>query len=261
MGILNVTPDSFSDGGDYAEPGEAEARALTMVADGADVIDVGGESTRPGAQPVSIEDQIDRVVPVIRLMREAGVCVPVSIDTRSAAVAAAALAAGADIVNDISAARHDPDMPSLLAERRVPFVIMHMLGTPGTMQNEPHYEDVTGEIAAFFVERAEALAAAGVDVSRMIVDPGIGFGKTLDHNLALLRSIRTFGVRWCVLVGPSRKRFLGEILDEPDPLKRVMGTAAVVAHCALANVDMVRVHDVRAMRQVVNVCQAIGVDG
>ncbi|MBN2560826.1 MAG: dihydropteroate synthase [Phycisphaerae bacterium] len=258
MGVLNVTPDSFSDGGLYAESAAAIARAQSMASDGADVIDVGGESTRPGSQPVSADEQIERVVPVIRRMREAGVSVPVSVDTRSAEVAAAGLDAGADIVNDISAARDDPAMPRLLAERRVPFVVMHMQAAPATMQDAPHYDDVVAEIGAFFVQRAEDLAAAKVDVNQMIIDPGIGFGKTLQHNLALLRSIRSFAVRWPVLVGPSRKQFLGEILDEADPAGRLMGTAATVAHCALVGVDMVRVHDVKEMRQVVEVCHRIG---
>jgi len=258
MGVLNVTPDSFSDGGAYFAPADAVVRASKMVAEGADVIDIGGESTRPGSEPVPPEEQIRRVVPVIRQARVHGVGLPISIDTRSAAVAAAALDAGADVVNDISAARHDPAMPKLLAARRVPFVAMHMQGAPGTMQDAPEYGDVVAEVGAFFEERAEVLAAAGVDMDYMIVDPGIGFGKTLEHNLALLRSIHTFCVRWPVLVGPSRKRFLGEILNEPDPADRLMGTAATVAHCVLAGVDMVRVHEVREMRQIVDVCHRLG---
>ncbi len=254
MGILNVTPDSFSDGGLYAETGKAVARAIELAAEGADVIDIGGESTRPGSEAVPPDEQIRRVVPVIREARARGVAVPISIDTRSAAVAAAALDAGADIVNDISGIRDDPAMPGLLAQRRVPYIVMHMQGSPRTMQEAPSYRDVVAEVAAFFEARAESLAAAGVDVTGMIVDPGIGFGKNLEHNLSLLRSIRTFTARWPVCVGPSRKRFLGELLNEPDPAKRLMGTAAVVAHCALAGVAIVRVHDVREARQVTQVC-------
>jgi len=257
MGILNVTPDSFSDGGLYAETGKAVARAVEMAAEGADVIDIGGESTRPGSEAVPPEEQIRRVVPVIREARENGVAVPISIDTQSAAVAPAALDAGADMVNDISGVRDDPAMPGLLAERRVPFVVMHMQGTPRTMQETPSYRDVVAEVAAFFEARAESLAAAGVDAARMIVDPGIGFGKNLEHNLSLLRSIRVFTARRPVCVGPSRKRFLGELLNEPDPAKRLMGTAAVVAHCALEGVAMVRVHDVRTMARVARMCDAI----
>lgn len=258
MGILNVTPDSFSDGGLYAETGKAVARAVEMAAEGADVIDVGGESTRPGAEPVPPEEQIRRVVPVIREARERGVAIPISIDTQSAAVAAAALDAGADMVNDISGVRDDPAMPALLAERRVPFIVMHMQGTPRTMQEAPTYRDVVAEVAAFFEARAEALAATGVDLTHMIVDPGIGFGKNLEHNLALLRSIRTFTARWPVCVGPSRKRFLGELLSEPNPARRLLGTAAVIAHCVFAGVAMVRVHDVMEMRQMVQVCSELG---
>lgn len=258
MGVLNVTPDSFSDGGAYAESETAVARAQTMAAEGADVIDVGGESTRPGAKPVPAREQIRRVVPVISGLRAAGVRIPISVDTRRAEVAAAALDAGADLVNDVSAGRSDPAMPRLWAERRVPFVAMHMLETPETMQTAPDYDDVVAEVVSFFNQRAEALSSAGVDVSRMIVDPGIGFGKTLEHNLTLLRSIEAFRSRWPVLVGTSRKRFLGQILDEPDPSKRLMGTAATVAHCALTGVDMVRVHEVKEMRQVVEVCHRLG---
>ena len=258
MGVLNVTPDSFSDGGRYLDPAAAVAHARQMVAEGADVIDVGGESTRPGSDPVSDDEQLRRVLPVIRGMRAAGVKMPVSIDTRSASVAAAALDAGADIVNDVSGARDDAAMPSLLAERGVPFVIMHMLGAPATMQREPHYDDVVAEVRTFFDERAEALAAAGVDIDRrMIIDPGIGFGKTTEHNLSLLRSIKAFIGRWPVLVGTSKKRFLGEILNSPTPDDRLMGTAATVAHCVLSGVQMVRVHEVQPIRQVVDVCARI----
>lgn len=255
MGILNVTPDSFSDGGRFLEPNAAVRRIEETVGEGADLIDIGGESTRPGARPVPPEEQIRRVVPVIRAARGRGVSVPMSIDTRSASVAVAALDAGADVVNDVSAARDDPAMPRLLAERDVPFVAMHMLGTPAMMQDAPHYGDVVAEVAAFFDERAEVLEEQGVNVdARMLVDPGIGFGKTTSHNLMLLRAAATFGRQWPVVVGLSRKRFLGEILNESDPASRLMGTAAAVAHAALTGVDMVRVHDVREMRQVVEVC-------
>ena len=258
MGVLNLTPDSFSDGGRYLNPTAAVARAVAIQDEGADLIDVGAESTRPGSASVSDAIQIERVVPVIRRSRDKGVANPISIDTRSAVVAAAALDAGADIVNDVSGARDDPDMTRLWAERGVPFIIMHMLGTPATMQKKPFYEDVVAEVGAFFEQRAAALSAAGVDVdARMWVDPGIGFGKTLEHNLALIRTAAGYGEKWPVVVGASRKRLLGEILNEPDPQQRLMGTAATVAHAALTGVDMVRVHDVKAMRQVVDVCRAI----
>jgi len=257
MGVLNVTPDSFSDGGRYFETATATNRARELVAEGADVLDIGGESTRPGATPVGADEQMRRVLPVVQAVRDAAVGAAISVDTQSAIVAAAALDAGADIINDVSAARTDPEMPRLLADRRVPFVAMHMLGTPGTMQDDPRYGDVVAEVAAFFERRADVLARAGVDVRRMIVDPGIGFGKNLAHNLALLRSIGSFVERWPVLVGPSRKRFLGELLGERDPDRRIMGTAAVVAYCAMAGVHIVRVHDVRAMRQVLRVCSEL----
>ncbi len=257
MGILNITPDSFSDGGDHLSCEAAVAAGLAMAGDGADVIDIGGESTRPGSEGVSPREQIERVLPVIRRLRNAGMSLPISIDTQSAEVAAAALDAGADIVNDISGMRADAAMPGLLAERGVPFIVMHMLGKPRTMQVSPHYDDVVSEINAFFNERAESLAAAGVDTSRMIVDPGIGFGKTTAHNLDILRRIREITGRWPVLVGPSRKRFIGEILSEPNAKNRLMGTAAIVAHCAMHCVDMIRVHDVAAMRQVVTMCHSL----
>lgn len=257
MGILNVTPDSFSDGGRYAKVDDAVARALELAAQGADVLDIGPESTRPGATPVAPDEQIRRVIPVIERARKKGLTLPISIDTRSAQVAAAALDAGADIVNDVSAARHDRDMPKLLAQRRVPFVIMHMQGTPETMQKKPVYANVVDEVARFFIDRAEALCDAGVDVGRMIVDPGIGFGKAVSHNLALLRDLQTLGGQWPILVGVSRKRFIGELSGVDSAESRVMGTAAAVAHCVLAGADIVRVHDVAEMRQVVNVCDAI----
>ncbi len=257
MGILNVTPDSFSDGGDHFATEAAVARAYTMQAEGADLIDVGGESTRPGSVAVSAEEQLARVVPVLSTLRSTGFTLPISIDSRLASVAAAALEAGADIVNDISAARHDPAMPSLLAKRRVPFIVMHMQGTPDTMQLCPTYTDVAAEVRTFFDTRATELEAVGVDTSLMMVDPGLGFGKTMEHSLALLRDIRSFRGRWPVLVGPSRKKFLGAILSEDDPKRRLMGTAAIAAHCALAGVEMLRVHDVKAIRQVVDTCAAL----
>jgi dihydropteroate synthase len=261
MGILNVTPDSFSDGGLYLDPAAAIEQGKKMVADGADVIDVGGESTRPGAEGVDNGVQIDRVLPVIRGLRAAGVGVPISADTQSAVVAEAALEAGADIVNDVSGMRHDPAMAALLARRRVPFVVMHMQGTPKTMQVAPRYDDVIAEIAAFFDDRAAALEQAGVDTSRMIIDPGIGFGKTMEHNLTILREIRRFIGRWPVMVGASRKRFIGQMLSGKEAPRDaaadgsrgelLAGTMAVAMHCALAGVSLVRVHDVFEIRRIV----------
>ncbi|RIK68594.1 MAG: dihydropteroate synthase [Planctomycetota bacterium] len=250
MGILNVTPDSFSDGGRYLDPAAAIAHGQCLVADGADVLDIGGESTRPGSAGVEASEQIRRVEPVIRGLRQAGVGVPISIDTQSSAVAAAAIEAGADIVNDVSGVRHDPLMPELLRRSGLPFVVMHMQGTPATMQQAPHYEDVVAEVAAFFDERAAALEAAGVDCTKMIVDPGIGFGKTTEHNLTLLREIRRFVGRRPVLVGPSRKRFLRETLSveggrAASDEDLAAGTVAVAMHIALARVQIIRVHEVQ----------------
>jgi dihydropteroate synthase len=263
MGILNVTPDSFSDGGRFLEPGAAADHALRMAAEGADLIDIGAESTRPGSHPVPPAEQLRRMLPVLREARRRGLVLPVSIDTQSAEVAAAGLSEGADMVNDVSGGRSDPAMPALLADWAVPFVVMHMQGTPATMQADPRYADVVGEVEVFFIEREAALARAGVDTSRMIVDPGLGFGKRLAHNLELLWNTGRFARRWPVLVGPSRKRFIAEVqaLGEPgsganEPGGRVFGTAAAVAMCVLGGASIVRVHDVGAMRRVVEVCEA-----
>ncbi|GJQ26959.1 MAG: hypothetical protein HBSAPP02_19910 [Phycisphaerae bacterium] len=277
MGILNVTPDSFSDGGRFVDASAAVARALGIEAEGADVLDIGGESTRPGSLGVEATEQVRRVVPVVREARARGLRIPISIDTRSAKVAEAALDVGADMVNDVSGLRDDPDMIALVRERGVPFIVMHMQGTPATMQANPCYQDVVREIRAFFLQRAEALDAEGVDTSRMIVDPGIGFGKTMEHNVELVRRVAEFKApqpvqssaavpaAWPVLIGPSRKRFIGELMSgrsaEQAGVKdsdREAGTAAVVAWCVLAGVEMVRVHDVRTMRGVVTMLANTG---
>lgn len=268
MAILNVTPDSFSDGGRFLDPEKAVQRAMEHQKAGADLLDIGGESTRPGSTGVSPDEQIDRIVPVIRRCRAEGLSIPISIDTQSAGVAQAALEAGADIVNDVSGARHDADMPGLLARQAVPFVVMHMQGTPETMQKAPHYQDVVREVGEFFAERESALSAAGVDTTRnMIVDPGIGFGKLQDHNLSLLRhSAAAYGRRWPVLIGASRKAFIAQVSSPRDPIggafvpssdKRLIGTAAAVCHAALSGVDMVRVHDTAEMRIILDYCAAI----
>lgn len=266
MGILNVTPDSFSDGGQYLDAKKAIDQGIRLATDGADIIDIGGESTRPGSQGVEAAEQIRRVVPVIRGLRTAGLALPVSIDTQSALVAQAALDAGADFVNDVSAARQDPSMPDLLRIEAVPFVCMHMQGTPSTMQQSPTYEHVVDEVLAFFDERATALSAMGVDCSKMIIDPGIGFGKAVDHNLELLREVRRFHHRgraftsagWPILVGPSRKAFIrktirpsGDSGSSPEAPELIAGTAAVALHCVLGGVQIIRVHDVPAIRALV----------
>jgi dihydropteroate synthase len=256
MGVVNVTPDSFSDGGLFLDPEAAVRHGIELAADGADVLDVGGESTRPGAAPVPASEEIDRVVPVIKRLA-AEVDVPISIDTRKAAVAAVALDGGASIVNDVSAARDDAAMLDVVRDAGAGLVLMHMLGEPGTMQRDPHYDDVVLEIRGFLDERVDAAVAAGIDRERLCIDPGIGFGKTLEHNLTLLRdvdSLRLDGIP--LLVGPSRKAFIGRITGaEADD--RLGGTAGAVAWLAAKRVEMVRVHDVREMRQVLQVVDAI----
>lgn len=256
MGILNVTPDSFSDGGQLPDSESAVERAVHMVGDGADILDVGGESTRPGSEPVDAAEEIGRVVPVIERLVEAMPDIPVSIDTKKAAVAAEALGAGASIVNDVSAGG-DPEMFDVVADRGAGLVLMHMLGDPKTMQDEPVYDDVVDDIRAYLDGRIEAAAAARIERERLCIDPGIGFGKTLEHNLRLMRDISEFlDLGRPVLVGPSRKRFIGTLLDvEVD--ERMEGTAGAVAWLAAQGVHMVRVHDVKEMVRVVRVVDAI----
>jgi dihydropteroate synthase len=257
MGVLNITPDSFSDGGQFSRPEEAVAQAMLMCEEGADLIDVGGESTRPGSLPVPEDEQIARVAPVI-----AGITgrmrVVISVDTTRARVAQAALDAGAGIVNDISAGRDDPEMFPLVARRGVPMVLMHMLGTPATMQQDPKYDDVVDEVRQFLVARAAEAARQGIDMNRILIDPGIGFGKTTRHNLELLRRLGELGALGRPLVlGVSRKRFIGEITQEPQPRQRVMGTAAAVAWGVANGAAVLRVHDVKQMTQVVRMIRAI----
>lgn len=252
-GILNVTPDSFSDGGRFLDPDAALAHALALADDGADVLDIGGESTRPGAAPVGEPEEIERVVPVIERIRAARPDLEISIDTRHAAVADAALAAGAGIVNDVSGAA-DPGMLGVVARHGAGLVLMHMRGTPQTMQADPVYDDVTAEVAAYLTSRAEAAIAAGADGARLWIDPGIGFGKTLDHNLALLRELEGL-VRLGrpVLLGASRKAFLGTLTGRAEPAERVAGSLACVLRALEAGVDAVRVHDVAATRDILTV--------
>jgi dihydropteroate synthase len=259
MGVLNVTPDSFSDGGRFATKDEAVAQAERMLAEGADVLDIGGESTRPGARDVPAEEQMRRILPVIERVRARHPRAILSIDTRSAAVAEAALEAGADIINDVSALRHDPAMAPLLVRRGVPVVLMHMKGTPATMLQEAHYQDVVREVRDYFRRRVADLASAGLARSRMLLDPGIGFAKNTFHNLEVLRRIGEFHELGLPLtVGPSRKRFIGQVLGLENPDDRLYGTLAAVAVCAQAGVQIVRVHDVRPARQVAEVVWAIG---
>ncbi len=258
MGIVNVTPDSFSDGGMLATTEEAIAHGVQLAADGADILDVGGESTRPGADLVPLDLELARVVPVVAgLVEAAPEHVALSVDTRRPEVARAALDAGASIVNDVTAAA-DPAMFDIVGDAGAGLVLMHMLGDPKTMQDDPRYDDVVSEVRDFLAARIGAAVAAGVQRDRVCVDPGIGFGKTLEHNLALLREIGAFEqLRTPVLVGASRKRFIGELTGVDDPAERVEGTAGAVAWCAANGVDVVRVHDVRAMARVVRVVDAI----
>ncbi|HSV99840.1 MAG TPA: dihydropteroate synthase [Sedimentisphaerales bacterium] len=256
MGILNVTPDSFSDGGQFLDPKTAVERGLQMVAQGAAMIDVGGESTRPGSKSVPPAEQIRRTVPVIEALAER-VDIPISIDTTDVEVAWAAFRAGASILNDITALADDR-MAELAAQQQVPAILMHMQGTPATMQVEPHYDDVASEVRDFLVARAERAVGLGIPKERVFIDPGIGFGKTLEHNLALLRSLdKLVATGYRVLVGPSRKGFIGRITGRDKSADRVFGTAAVVAHCVTAGVSVVRVHDVPEMADVVRVTRAI----
>jgi dihydropteroate synthase len=264
MGVLNVTPDSFSDGGRFHATEAAVRQGLRLAAEGADVIDVGGESTRPYAAPVPLEEELARVLPVIRALAER-VSIPLSIDTLKAPVARQALAAGASLVNDISALRADPTMAGVVAEADVPVILMHMQGEPRTMQVDPVYADVTREVGAFLSEACERAVAAGIPRGRIIVDPGIGFGKTFAHNLQLLRQLpRLAALEAPVLVGTSRKAFVRHLLKPPggpdlpadDPVV-VQGTQATVAAAALGGAHMVRVHDVAAARISLAIADAI----
>ncbi len=258
MGVLNVTPDSFSDGGLHVEPPAALEHARAMLAAGADVIDVGGESTRPGAAPVSEAEELARVRTIVGELADEGAA-PISIDTRHAVVARACVDAGASVVNDISGFR-DPDMIDVATSCECGLVVMHMLGDdPATMQEDPRYGDVVAEVRAFCGRQAEALQEAGVSRDRIAVDPGIGFGKTLEHNLELLRRLPEMAsLGYPLLVGVSRKRFIGQILDEDDPSRRISGSVGAAVYAAVHGADILRVHDVADTVQALGVVAAIG---
>jgi dihydropteroate synthase len=255
MGVLNVTPDSFSDGGEFLDAERAVEHGSRMVADGADLVDVGGESTRPGSDPVSASEERDRVVPVVsRLAKE--LQVPISIDTMKPEVASAAMEAGASIVNDVSGGR-DPAMVEVVRSTDAGFVLMHMLGEPKTMQQDPQYDDVVREVHAYLVKRVDDAVEAGIARDHLCVDPGIGFGKTFEHNLTLLKHSFAFrDIRVPVLFGPSRKAFLGHLLDS-EPGDRLEGTIAAAAWLASRGAHIVRVHDVREVSRVLKVINAI----
>ncbi|MCX7827367.1 MAG: dihydropteroate synthase [Verrucomicrobiae bacterium] len=254
MGVLNVTPDSFSDGGRFLEPRAAVDHAIAMAEAGAEIVDVGGESSRPGAAAVPQEEELRRVMPVLReCARELGARVALSIDTTKAEVARQALDAGAVIVNDISAGRFEPALLSVAARTGAGFVLMHMQGTPRTMQASPRYADVLGDVTAFLRERWVAARTAGIADEQVVIDPGIGFGKTLEHNLELLARLDEFAALGRpVLVGTSRKSFIGQLLDR-DVDHRLAGTLASVAWCAAHGANIVRVHDVQESAQVLRV--------
>jgi dihydropteroate synthase len=257
MGILNVTPDSFSDGGHFTRQGDAARQVEQMIADGADIIDVGGESTRPFAEPVPEKKELARVIPAIEAIRKVSSTIPVSIDTTKASVARAALGAGATMVNDISALRYDLEMIEVVKDSTDPVIIMHMQGTPGDMQVKPQYEDVVAEICDFFTMRTEWMVSRGVDKNRIIVDPGIGFGKTLEHNLSILKNIQEFKkLGFSVLIGHSRKSFFDTFLQLPVE-KRDCPTAVVSALCAQQEVDILRVHDVGKTVAAVKLLEAL----
>ena len=257
MGILNVTPDSFSDGGKFSQAEAALEHAQKMAEEGADWIDIGAESTRPGSQRVSDEEQLARLRPVFKSIR-AKVDIVLSVDTTRARVAAEALDCGIDVINDISAGRDDPELFGLAAKRGAPMILMHMQGEPATMHHAPHYENVTAEVIAFLQERIAAARSAGIDASKILIDPGIGFGKTVRHDLQLLRDLsQVSALGHPVVVGTSRKSFIGKVTGESARSGRVFGTAATVAWAAANQAGVVRVHDVTAMSQVVRMIRAI----
>jgi dihydropteroate synthase len=254
MGVVNVTPDSFSDGGQYLDPAAAVRHGEELARDGAVILDIGGESTRPGAEEVDEAEELRRVEPVVRALAGAAT---VSIDTSKAAVAGAALDAGASIVNDVTAFKHEPEMAALCAERGVGVVLMHMPGNPRTMQDDPRYEDVVDDVKAFLAERMEFAVGQGVEEDRIWLDPGIGFGKTLEHNLELLRRLGELrGLGRPLVVGTSRKSFIGKV-DGSDVEDRIGGSIASSVLAAAEGADVLRVHDVAEMAQALAVASAV----
>ncbi|MGB9710294.1 MAG: dihydropteroate synthase [Thermodesulfovibrio sp.] len=257
MGILNVTPDSFFDGGRYLSFQNAIDHALRMVEEGADIIDIGGESTRPGAEPVSIDEELKRVIPIIEALSKK-ISIPISIDTYKAKVAEKAIEAGATIVNDISGLRFDPEMAKVVSRYKVPVVIMHIKGTPRDMQKNPHYEALIPEIIEYLRNSIVIAKQAGVDENMIIIDPGIGFGKLPQHNLQILKNLKEFSkLGKPILIGVSRKSFIGYVLNESSPEKRLEGTASAVAVSVINGANIVRVHDVGFMAKIVKLADAI----
>jgi dihydropteroate synthase len=260
MGVLNVTPDSFSDGGEFQTVTAALDRAIQMVADGVDIIDIGGESAKPGAVPVDAATELARVMPVIAAIRQHPAIgqIPISIDTTKSSVARSAVAAGADLINDVSGGVADPQMFEIVAQMAVPYVMMHMRGTPATMQQMTEYQDIVTEMITFFETQIERAIECGVDRSQMIIDPGIGFAKTYQQSIALIRQLDKFQVLDLpLLVGVSRKSFIGKILNQPDPQQRIWGTAAACCAAIAGGTDILRVHDVAEMADVTRVADAM----
>ncbi|AFY33057.1 dihydropteroate synthase [Calothrix sp. PCC 7507] len=257
MGVVNVTPDSFSDGGEFNNTTAALAQAQAMVAAGADIIDVGGQSTRPGAAQISLAEELDRVVSVLQELRPV-ISVPISVDTTRAAVARAAVAVGADLINDISGGTFDTAMLPTVASLNVPIVLMHIRGNPQTMQQQTDYQDLMGEINSFLAKQIAAAIVVGVDPDKIIIDPGIGFAKNYEQNLEIFRHLRLLAALNCpILVGASRKSFIGRIINQPEPKERVWGTAAACCAAIFNGADILRVHDVKEMHDVSLVADAI----
>lgn len=257
MGILNVTPDSFYDGGQFTDPHRALSQAFRMIEEGADIIDVGGESSRPGSAPVTADEELRRVIPILEGIRQRSP-IPLSIDTTKVRVALRALEAGAGMINDISAGRFDPEMLAVAASKGVPICLMHMKGTPKTMQENPHYDDVVQEVCNFFEERVRAAHRAGISPDKIYIDPGIGFGKHLKDNMRLLRDLRAFtkfGKE--ILIGTSRKTFIGKLLGDLPPEERLEGTLATLAIAWRNGANVLRVHDVGATKKFFSVLQAL----
>jgi dihydropteroate synthase len=256
MGILNVTPDSFSDGGQYINSQKAIDYALKMENEGADIIDIGGESTRPGAKTVTIEEELNRVIPVIKGIRKKSNII-ISIDTYKSNIADKAITAGANIINDISGLRFDRDMIQLANKLQVPVIVMHMLGNPQNMQDNPLYTDLMKELILFFQGRIDLMTSNGISKNNIILDPGIGFGKTVDHNFTIIRELNQIvELGFPVLVGPSRKSFIGQTLNLP-PDKRIEGTAAAVTAAIMNGSCIIRIHDVKEMLRVVKITERI----
>jgi len=256
MGIINHTPDSFSDGGQFSSASHAAGQALEMVDEGAKIIDIGGESARPGSMPIPVDEELERVIPVIEFIRKSS-SVWISIDTKKAQVAEEAIKAGAHIINDISGLRSDEKMPEIACKYNTPVVVMHMLGEPETMQNNPVYDNVLKDIYEYFVERINALTSVGIKKDKIILDPGIGFGKTVQHNLEIINKLDFFmNLGFPLLIGVSRKSFIGSILDLP-PDERFEGTAAAVTVSIVRGVHIIRVHDIKEMARVVRIADAI----